>query len=86
MRILSFSSSPNWLVGSTSLNCSLCQRINDWKQLKNILVHFCLTKNNGFVSRLLGGMEKEVVEHVLIGQLTLGSPMRTCSSRPTVPL
>ena len=29
-----------------------------------MLVQFCLTKHNGFISRLLAGMEEEVVEHV----------------------
>jgi len=34
------------------------------EKTKTILVQFCLTKNNGFISRLVGGLEQEVLEHV----------------------
>ena len=32
--------------------------------IKNTLVHFCLTKHNGFISRLGAGLEQEVSEHI----------------------
>ena len=34
------------------------------EKIENILVQFCLTKNNGFISRLLADMQEQVVEHV----------------------
>ncbi len=34
------------------------------EKTKNLLVRFCMTKNNGFISRLAGGLNQEVTEHV----------------------
>lgn len=33
-------------------------------KIKQLLVRFCMTKNNGFISRLAGGLDQEVTEHV----------------------
>ena len=35
-----------------------------WEKTNELLIRFCLTKHNGFISRLDGGSEEDVVEHV----------------------
>jgi hypothetical protein len=34
------------------------------EKIKRLLVHFAMTKHNGFISRLAGGLEEEVAAHV----------------------
>jgi hypothetical protein len=34
------------------------------ERIKRLLVHYALTKHNGFISRLAGGSEEQVVQHV----------------------
>jgi hypothetical protein len=34
------------------------------KKINDLLVHFCMGKNNGYISRLTDGSEDEVIEHV----------------------
>ena len=50
-----------WLYFVELFNLPENERLD---KTKNILVHFCLNKHNGFISRLAGGLHQEVSEHV----------------------